>query len=319
MIYSRIAGTGGYLPDRVITNTDLEAVFDTSDEWIRLRTGVQERHRAGPDESASDLALIAGQRAIAAAGIDPDDIDLIVVATSTSDALFPSCACHLQAKLGITGCGALDVTAACSGFIYALAVADSFIRSDAAGNVLVVGTDVLSRFLNPADRATGVIFGDGAGALVLSRNKEPGVLSTHLHADGKDGDTLGVVSSIRDGRVHGFPYLTMDGNAVFKQAVKRMEEVSREALAHNSLKVGDIDWLIPHQANKRIIFSVCDRLDFDPAKAVITLDKHGNTTAASIPLALDQAIRDGRIRRGNMLLMCAFGSGFTWSSAVLRY
>ena len=319
MRYSRIVGTGGYLPEKVLTNHDLERMVDTSDEWIRSRTGITQRHIAADHEMASDLALHASRKAMEAAGIKAEEIDLIIVATTTPDMIFPSTACILQDKLGAGNCPAFDVQAVCSGFVYALATADMFIRAGRCRNALVVGTEVYSRILDWSDRSTCVLFGDGAGAVVLSQSDQPGILSSHLHADGKHSKILAVPGSICDGKVQGKPFLIMEGNTVFKFAVKVLEEVVHEALAENNLQASDIDWLIPHQANIRIIQSTAKKLGIPMEKVVVTVDRHGNTSAASIPLALDTAIRDGRIKSGQHVLMEGVGGGFTWGAVLLRW
>lgn len=319
MRYSRIVGTGGYLPEKVLTNHDLERMVDTSDEWIRSRTGITQRHIAADHELASDLALHASRKAMEAAGIKAEEIDLIIVATTTPDMIFPSTACILQDKLGAGNCPAFDVQAVCSGFVYALATADMFIRAGRCRNALVVGTEVYSRILDWSDRSTCVLFGDGAGAVVLSQSDRPGILSSHLHADGKHSKILAVPGSICDGKVQGKPFLIMEGNTVFKFAVKVLEEVVHEALAENNLQASDIDWLIPHQANIRIIQSTAKKLGIPMEKVVVTVDRHGNTSAASIPLALDTAVRDGRIKSGQHVLMEGVGGGFTWGAVLLRW
>lgn len=319
MRYSRIVGTGGYLPEKVLTNHDLERMVDTSDEWIRSRTGITQRHIAADHELASDLALHASRKAMEAAGIKAEEIDLIIVATTTPDMIFPSTACILQDKLGAGNCPAFDVQAVCSGFVYALATADMFIRAGRCRNALVVGTEVYSRILDWSDRSTCVLFGDGAGAVVLSQSDRPGILSSHLHADGKHSKILAVPGSICDGKVQGKPFLIMEGNTVFKFAVKVLEEVVHEALTENNLQASDIDWLIPHQANIRIIQSTAKKLGIPMEKVVVTVDRHGNTSAASIPLALDAAIRDGRIKSGQHVLLEGVGGGFTWGAVLLRW
>jgi len=319
MRYSRIVGTGGYLPEKVLTNHDLERMVDTSDEWIRSRTGITQRHIAADHELASDLALHASRKAMEAAGIKAEEIDLIIVATTTPDMIFPSTACILQDKLGAGNCPAFDVQAVCSGFVYALATADMFIRAGRCRNALVVGSEVYSRILDWSDRSTCVLFGDGAGAVVLSQSDQPGILSSHLHADGKHSKILAVPGSICDGKVQGKPFLIMEGNTVFKFAVKVLEEVVHEALAENNLQASDIDWLIPHQANIRIIQSTAKKLGIPMEKVVVTVDRHGNTSAASIPLALDTAIRDGRIKSGQHVLLEGVGGGFTWGAVLLRW
>lgn len=319
MIYSRITGTGSYLPERVLTNFDLERMVDTSDEWIYTRTGIKERHIAADSEFASDLALRASERAIAAAGIRRQDIDLIVFATSTPDMIFPSSACILQDKLGIKGGAAFDIQAVCSGFIYGLAVADKFIRSGQHKCALVIGAEIFSRILDWSDRGTCVLFGDGAGAVIVQASDTPGILSSHLHADGSYRDILCVPGSVAGGKVQGDPFLKMEGNAVFKFAVRVLEEVAMEALAANGLQKADIDWMVPHQANTRIIYATARKLDLEPAKVIVTVDRHGNTSAASIPLALDEAVRDGRIQSGHRLLLEGVGGGFTWGSVLLQW
>jgi 3-oxoacyl-[acyl-carrier-protein] synthase-3 len=319
MMYSRIIGTGGYLPEKILTNQDLEHMVDTSDEWIRTRTGITQRHIAADNEMASDLALNASRKAMAASGVTAEDIDLIIVATTTPDVIFPSTACILQDKLGVADCPAFDVQAVCSGFIYALATADMFIRAGKCHTALVVGTEIYSRILDWTDRSTCVLFGDGAGAVVLTRGDQPGILSSHLHADGSYRKILAVPGSICGGKVQGKPFVMMEGNVVFKFAIKVLEDVVREALAENNLEVSDIDWLIPHQANIRIILSTANKLGLPMEKVVATVDRHGNTSAASIPLALDIAIRDGRIKPGQLVLLEGVGGGFTWGAALVRW
>jgi 3-oxoacyl-[acyl-carrier-protein] synthase-3 len=319
MIYSRITGTGSYLPEKVLTNFDLERMVDTTDEWIYTRTGIKERHIAADSEMASDLALRASERAIAAAGIRHQDIDLIVFATSTPDMIFPSSACILQDKLGIKGGAAFDIQAVCSGFIYGLAVADKFIRSGQHKCALVIGAEIFSRILDWSDRGTCVLFGDGAGAVIVQASDTPGILSSHLHADGSYRDILCVPGSVAGGKVQGDPFLKMEGNTVFKFAVRVLEEVAMEALAANGLQKADIDWMVPHQANTRIIYATARKLDLEPGKVIVTVDRHGNTSAASIPLALDEAVRDGRIQSGHRLLLEGVGGGFTWGSVLLQW
>ena len=316
--YARIAGTGSYLPEKRLTNKDLEGSVDTSDEWIFSRTGIRERHIAADNECASDLALRAAQRAMQAADVTADDLSMIIVATTTPDMVFPSTACLLQAKLGTKNCPAFDVQAVCSGFVYALSTADQFIRSGQYRNILVVGAEVYSRILDWEDRATCVLFGDGAGAVVLQRNEAPGILSTHLHADGSQAHILSVPGTVCGGKISGRPLLQMEGNAVFKFAVRVLEEVAQEALAANHLAIADIDWLIPHQANIRIIQATAKKLGVPMAKVVTTVDRHANTSAASIPLALDTAVRDGRIRAGHYVLLEGVGGGFTWGAVLVR-
>jgi 3-oxoacyl-[acyl-carrier-protein] synthase-3 len=319
MIYSRISGTGSYLPERILTNDELERMVDTSDEWIRTRTGIVERHIAADNEMASDLALNASRNALAAAGIQAAELDLIILATTTPDVIFPSTACILQDKLGVGGCPAFDVQAVCSGFVYALATADMFVRAGKCRNALVVGAEIYSRILDWSDRSTCVLFGDGAGAVVLTQSDQPGILSSHLHADGSHRETLAVPANICGGKLRGTPFVMMEGNTVFKFAIKVLEEVVEEALAENDLQASDIYWLIPHQANIRIIQSTAKKLGIPMEKVIITLDKHGNTSAASIPLALDIAVRDGRIKPGQHVLLEGVGGGFTWGSALIRW
>ena len=318
MIYSRIIGTGSYLPRNVVTNADLAQRMDTSDDWIRSRTGIRERCLAGDGETSSSLALEASRAAIASAGIAAGDIDLIILATSTPDYIFPSSACLLQAKLGVGGCPAFDVQAVCSGFVYALATADLFIRSGQHRCALVVGAEVFSRILDWNDRGTCVLFGDGAGAVILRADAKPGILASALHADGKHAGILSVPGNVCGGKVTGDPFLRMDGPAVFKFAVRVLDEVARETLAKCELQVGDIDWLIPHQANLRILESTAKRLGLPLKKLIVTVDTHGNTSAASVPLALDVAVRDGRIRAGHKVMLQAVGGGFTWGAALVQ-
>ena len=318
-MYSRIAGTGSYLPEKILTNFDLERMMDTSDEWIRTRTGITQRHIASEDQVASDLAFYACQNAMKAAGVTNKDIDLIIVATTTPDMIFPSTACILQNKLGIENCPAFDVQAVCSGFVYALATADMFVSSGKCRNALVVGTEIYSKILDWNDRSTCVLFGDGAGAVVLSQSDQPGILSTHLHANGSYSNILSAPGCISGGKVQGTPYINMEGNTVFKFAVKVLEEVVQEAVSKNNLQTTDIDWLIPHQANIRIIQSTAKKLGLPMDKVVVAVDKHGNTSAASIPLALDMAVRDGRIQSDQLILLEGVGGGFTWGAVLLRW
>ena len=318
-MYSRITGTGSYLPEKILTNQDLERMVDTSDEWIRTRTGITQRHIAGEDQAASDLAKHACQNAMQAAGITNKDIDLIIVATTTPDMIFPSTACILQNKLGIENCPAFDVQAVCSGFVYALATADMFVSSGKCRNALVVGSEIYSKIIDWSDRSTCVLFGDGAGAVVLSQSDEPGILSTHLHANGSYSDILSAPGSISGGKVQGNPFINMEGNTVFKFAVIVLEEVVQEAVTKNNLQSTDIDWLIPHQANIRIIQSTAKKLGLPMDKVVVAVDKHGNTSAASIPLALDIAVRDGRIKKDQLVLLEGVGGGFTWGAVLLRW
>ena len=318
MTYSRIIGTGSYLPEKKLSNRDLESMVDTSDEWIYTRTGIRNRHIAAEYETTSDLALKASQRAIAAANIDASEIDLIIVATSTPDMIFPSTACLLQAKLGIKGGAAFDLQAVCTGFVYALATADSFIRSGQHRCALVIGAEIFSRILDWTDRETCVLFGDGAGAVVLRASDTPGVLSSHLHADGSYANILCTPGSVKNGAVSGVPFLKMEGNSVFKLAVKVLDDVGREALAANDLSIDQIDWFIAHQANVRIIHASAKKLGLPLDRVVVTVENHGNTSAASIPLALDVAVADGRIRRGQYVLLEGVGGGFTWGAVLLK-
>ncbi|QDH70519.1 beta-ketoacyl-ACP synthase III [Marilutibacter alkalisoli] len=322
-VFSRIAGTGSYLPEKVLTNDDLSKIVDTSDEWIAARTGIRERHVAAEGETTCDLAFHAATRALEAAGVEASELDLIVVGTTTPDLIFPSTACLLQARLGVAGCAAFDVNAACSGFVYALTVADKFIRSGAARNVLVVGAETLTRMLDWNDRSTCVLFGDGAGAVVLTADAETGILSTHMHADGAKKELLwnpvGVSAGFKPDEHNAGVKVLMTGNEVFKHAVKALDSVVEEALAANGLDRHDIDWLIPHQANLRIIEATAKRLDMPMERVVVTVDRHGNTSSGSVPLALDEAVRSGKVQRGQLLLLEAFGGGFTWGSALIRY
>ena len=322
MKYSRIIGTGGYLPEKVLTNQDLEKIMDTTDEWIRESTGIGKRHIEAGDETDCDLAEVAASRAKEVAGKSPRQIDLIVLATTTPDRVFPSTACLLQQRLDIHGTAAFDVQAVCTGFIYAMGIADKFIRTGSAKCALVVGTETLSRIVDWNDRSTSILFGDGAGAVSLEASDEPGILSTHLHADGSYEHLLTVPHGISSGYEHvqaGHAYVQMQGNEVFKMAVNTLGRIVDETLAANKLEKSDIDWLIPHQANIRIIQATARKLKMDMDHVVVTVDEHGNTSAASVPLALDTAVRDGRIKRGETLLMEAFGGGFTWGSALVKY
>lgn len=317
--YSRIIGTGGYLPEKVLSNKDLEKIVDTSDEWIYTRTGIRQRHVAADDQMTSDLALIASRRAIDAAGLKPEDIDLVIVATTTPDMVFPSTACLLQAKLGITSGAAFDLQAVCSGFVYALSTADQLMKSGQYRHALVVGSEIYSRILDWNDRGTCVLFGDGAGAVVLARSETPGILASRLRADGRYAHILSVPGSVSGGAVCGRPLLQMEGNAVFKFAVKVLAEVADETLAAAALSRSDVDWLIPHQANVRILQATARKLGLGMEKVVTTVDRHANTSAASVPLALDQAVRDGRIREGQHLLLEGVGGGFTWGAVLVRW
>jgi len=319
MAHSKIAGTGSYLPERVVTNHELQARIDTSDEWIVSRTGIEARHVAADGEMTSDLAFKAAQAAMQAAGVTADDIDLIVVATTTPDMVFPSTACLLQAKLGVKRGAAFDVQAVCTGFIYAVATADKFIASGQHHCALVVGAEVFSRLLDWSDRRTCVLFGDGAGAVVLKASEAPGICSSHLHADGSLAHILRVPGGIAEGKLRGNPYLEMDGQAVFKLAVRALDECAREALEHNQLTAADLDWYIPHQANMRIINAIADKIRLPRERVVTTVARHGNTSAASVPLALDAAVRDGRIQPGQCVLLQGVGGGMTWGSILMRW
>ena len=319
MIHSRIAGTGSYLPRRIVTNAEFSQRLETSDEWIRERTGIAQRHIADESQASSDLALEACRAALQAAGARPEDIDLIIVATSTPDFIFPSTACLLQAKLGATDCPAFDVQAVCSGFVYALSTADKFIKSGQHKCALVVGAEVFSRILDWNDRGTCVLFGDGAGAVVLRASDTPGIHSSVLRADGRHAGMLSVPGNVSGGKIIGSPFLQMVGNQVFKFAVKVLDEVGRETLALAGAGVEDVDWLIPHQANVRILDATARKLGIPPEKVVVTVDHHGNTSAASIPLALDEYVRAGRIRPGDRLLMEGVGGGFTWGAVYATY
>jgi 3-oxoacyl-[acyl-carrier-protein] synthase III len=318
--YSKITGTGSYLPQKILSNKDLETMVDTTDEWIFSRTGIRERHIAAKGEMTSDLALEAAKNAIAAANINASDIDLIIVATTTPDKIFPSVATMLQRKLGIAGCPAFDIQAVCSGFVYALATADNFIKAGSAKCALIIGAETFSRITDYTDRSNCILWGDGAGAVILcasqsKKNNMQGVISTHLHADG-NYETMLHVPRKTDGTPD---TVLMEGNTVFKLAVNTLDKIVDETLAANGMQKSDIDWLVPHQANIRILQATAKKLDMSMDKVVVTVDKHGNTSAASIPLALDVAVRDGRIKRGDVILMEAFGGGFTWGSALIKY
>jgi 3-oxoacyl-[acyl-carrier-protein] synthase-3 len=319
---ARIIGTGSYLPTKILTNHDLEKIVDTTDQWIFERTGIRERHIASAGETSASMGEQASRRAIEAAGISAKDIDLIIVATTTADQVFPSTACLVQDRLGIHGCPAFDVQAVCTGFVYALGIAEKFIRSGSTRCALVVGTETLSRIIDWTDRVTCVLFGDGAGAVLLAASEKPGIISSHLHADGKYKDLLSVPSGISSGYdkvINGKAYMQMEGNEVFKVAVKTLGLIVDETLAVNHMKKTDIQWLVPHQANHRIIAATAKKLGMSMDHVVMTVDRHGNTSAASIPLAFDEAVRDGRIKTGDTVLMEAFGGGFTWGSVLLKY
>jgi 3-oxoacyl-[acyl-carrier-protein] synthase III len=318
MIWSRIAGTGSYLPPRVVTNDELAKTLDTSDEWIRTRTGIRQRHVAEESQTSSDLGSEAARRAMAAAGVDAAEVDLVIVATSTPDYIFPSTACLMQAKLGVKNCAAFDVQAVCSGFVYGLAIADKFVRAGQHRCALVVGAEVYSRILDWNDRGTAVLFGDGAGAVILKAASRPGVMATALRADGSYSGILSVPGNVCRGKIVGSPFLRMDGQAVFKFAVRVLDEITRETLAQCELGPGDIDWLIPHQANVRILEATAKRLGVSTEKLIVTVDRHANTSAASIPLALDCAVRDGRIRAGHKVMLQGVGGGFTWGAALVQ-
>ncbi|RLJ17258.1 3-oxoacyl-ACP synthase [bacterium endosymbiont of Escarpia laminata] len=322
MIYSRIAGTGSYLPEKALTNKDLEKIVDTTDQWIVDRTGIKKRHIAADDEYTCDLAEKAARNAMEMAGVEPKDIDLIVVATTTPDQVFPSTACLLQARLGIHGPAAFDVQAVCTGFVYAVGVADKFIKTGSAKCALVIGAETLSRIVDWSDRNTCVLFGDGAGAVVLEASEKPGIISTHLHADGAFEGLLRVPSGVSrnyGALQEGVAYMEMRGNEVFKMAVTTLGRIVDETLKANDMERSDVDWLIPHQANIRIINATAKKLRTSMDRVVVTVHEHGNTSAASVPLALDTAVRDGRIKRGETLLMEAFGGGFTWGSVLVKF
>ncbi|HSG93031.1 MAG TPA: beta-ketoacyl-ACP synthase III [Methylotenera sp.] len=318
MIFSRISGTGSYLPAKILTNAELEGMVDTTDEWIFARTGIRERHIAASDEFTSDLGIAAAKKAIEAANIDVQDIDLLIVATTTPDRIFPSTACLIQHQLGIkNNSPAFDVQAVCSGFVYALSIADSMIKTGAAKTALVIGAETMSRITDWTDRSNCILWGDGAGAVILQASNEAGIITTHLHANGSYEKLLTVPAGVS--RQEGDKTIKMEGNAVFKMAVNTLDQIVDETLLANGLQKSDVDWLVPHQANIRILQATAKKLDMDLDKVVVTVDKHGNTSAASIPLALDTAVRDGRIKRGDVILMEAFGGGFTWGSALIKY
>lgn len=322
MTYSRIVGTGSYLPEKVLTNADLEKMVDTSDQWIVERTGIRERRVAGPEETSGTMGLEAGRRALSAAGLTPDAVDLIIVATTTPDLVFPATACLIQERLGVRGCPAFDVQAVCTGFVYALAIADKFIRAGSARCALVIGSETFTRILDWSDRGTCVLFGDGAGAVVLTAAEEPGILSTHLHADGRYHPLLCVPAGVSKGYdkvIAGEAYVHMAGAEVFKIAVNVLSQVVDEALQASGMQRSDVDWLVPHQANIRIISATAKKLGLPMDRVIVTVDRHGNTSAASIPLAFDEAVRSGRVKRGDVVLMEGVGGGFTWGSALLKY
>ena len=322
-IYSRIAGTGSYLPDKILTNADLEKMVDTTDEWIVSRSGIHQRHIAAPEQTTSDLAYEAALKALQAADMSAAEIEMIIVGTTVPDVIFPSTACLLQDRLGVAGCPAFDVNAACSGFIFALSIADQFIKTGAVKNVLVVGAETLTRLVDWTDRATCVLFGDGAGAVVLKADKQAGILSTHLHSDGSKKDLLkcpvGPSKGFDVTQPNAGVKLMMAGSEVFKHAVKALDSVVDETLEANGMSKSDLDWLIPHQANLRIIEATAKRLNMSMDQVILTVHKTGNTSSGSVPLALDEAIRSGKIQRGQLLLLEAFGGGFTWGSALIRY
>lgn len=321
-VYSRVAGTGGYLPEKILTNSDLEKMVETSDEWIRERTGIEQRHIVTKAQTTCDLGFEAAKKAIEMAQIDPQSIDLILVATTTPDKIFPSTACLLQQRLGIKGCPAFDVQAVCSGFVYALSVADQFIKTGMSKRALVVGAETLSRITNWEDRNTCVLFGDGAGAVILEASEEMGILSTHIHADGEYEELLHVPSGpskLPKTDDIAERTMAMKGNEVFKVAVNTLSKIATETLNANHMKKEDLDWLVPHQANLRIINATARKLKLTAEQTVVTVNKHANTSSASIPLALDEAVRDGRIQRGQVVLMEAFGGGFTWGSALMKF
>ncbi len=316
VLHSAITGTGSCLPAKVVTNRDLEKMVDTTDQWIRERTGIVQRHIAGPDETTMSMGAAAAQQALDAAGVAPDEVDLIVLATTTPDQTFPSTACQVQKQLGIRNCPAFDVQAVCSGFIYGLDIAGRFIATGGSRTALVIGSEVLSRIVDWSDRSTCVLFGDGAGAVVLQASDRPGILSTHLHADGRHDQLLQVPPQAVNGVG---PFIEMKGNEVFRVAVNTLGRIVDETLAANRMDRHEVDWLVPHQANHRIIAATARKLDLPLERVVVTVDRHGNTSAASVPLALDSAVRDGRIRAGDVLMLEAFGGGFTWGSALIRY
>jgi 3-oxoacyl-[acyl-carrier-protein] synthase-3 len=320
--YSRIIGTGSYAPEKVVTNADLEKMVETSDQWIRERTGIRERRVARQDETSGDMAEVAARRALKDAGVKAGEIDLLVLGTTTPDLVFPSTACLLQARLGLPDCGAMDVNAACSGFMYALSIADKYVRCGDAKKALVVGVDKLTAMLDWNDRGTAVLFGDGAGAVVLEVCEEPGIFSTHIHAAGRHSDLLNVEVGVSTGfkaEGNGGVYIQMKGNEVFKVAVRTLGRIVDETLEHNHMSKDDLDWLIPHQANYRIISATAKKLGMTMEQVIITVDRYGNTSAGSVPMALDYAVKSGKVKRGDTLLLEAFGGGFTWASALIKY
>jgi len=317
MIYSKIIGTGSYLPEKILNNRDLEKMFETTDEWITTRTGIKERHIVSAHQFTSDLAVEAAKKAIEASGINANKIDLIIVATTTPDKIFPSTACIVQTKLGLSLCPAFDIQAVCSGFVYSLSVADNFIKTGAAKCVLVIGAETMSRITDYSDRSNAILWGDGAGAIILESSDQPGILSTHIHADGSYEKLLHVPSGVSHQK--GKATIEMQGNQVFKIAVNTLDSIVDETLEMNHLEKSDIDWLVPHQANIRILEATAKKLNMSMDRVIVTIDRHGNTSAASIPLALDTAIREHKIKRGETLLMEAFGGGFTWGSALIKY
>ena len=317
MIYSKIIGTGSYLPEKILNNHDLEKMFETTDEWITTRTGIKERHIVSAQQYTSDLAVEASKKAIEASGIHANKIDLIIVATTTPDKIFPSTACIIQTKLGLSLCPAFDIQAVCSGFVYALSVADNFIKTGAAKCVLVIGADTMSRITDYSDRSNAILWGDGGGAIILEASDQPGILSTNIHADGAYEKLLHVPSGVSHQK--GKATIEMQGNQVFKMAVNTLDSIVDETLEMNQLDKSDIDWLVPHQANIRILEATAKKLNMSMDRVIVTIDRHGNTSAASIPLALDTAIREHKIKRGETLLMEAFGGGFTWGSALIKY
>jgi 3-oxoacyl-[acyl-carrier-protein] synthase-3 len=318
-MFSKILGTGSYVPEMVRSNTDLERMVETSDEWIVERTGIRERRIAGDNETVASLSFQAAQQALSAAGISAAELDMIIVATTSAENAFPAAACELQAMLDRPGIPAFDLAAACAGFTYALSVADQFIRTGNVKHILVVGADTLSRACEPNDRGTIILFGDGAGAVVLGASEEQGILSTHIFADGRYGELLKLPHAQRGAEDSDNAYMYMKGNDVFKVAVTRLSELVTQTLEANNIDKSELDWLVPHQANWRIINATAKKLGMSMDQVILTLDRHGNTSAASVPIALDEGVRDGRIKRGQLLLLEAFGGGFTWGSALVRY